>query len=291
MAQRVVELALGCGIAHLAVGTVSLPAAGGEGRQVSLEVATPAARQFLEALLASPWFRIEECTVSTRELRSILCADQQHDITRPMSEPAIDVFQDLWQLSHITPSYWGRAVAASLLLAQGMFENSPVQIVLAALFLPFLSQILAASFGLWNKHWGLAQHGARALCISTLTAVAAGALLAWLEPLQLVYGGFRSVVAGACMAAVIGVTAGLCSADDAGRRYLIGVAAAVQCAVYPVWFGACLVDGFPGAAATAEKFAALAINFLAIGIAAACAYAFLGMKREEANSLNKQLRQ
>src|SRR6185437_13728903 len=35
----------------------------------------------------------------------------------------------------------------------------------------------------------------------------------------------------------IGIAAGLSSADDAGRRYLIRVTAAVQFAVFPAWFG------------------------------------------------------
>src|SRR5437868_5438572 len=76
-------------------------------------------------------------------------AERGVEITRPMIEPALDVLEDLWQLSHITPSYVARATGAALLLAYGMFQNNAIAIVVAALFLPFLSQVLAVSFGLW----------------------------------------------------------------------------------------------------------------------------------------------
>jgi len=47
------------------------------------------------------------------------------------------------------------------------------------------------------------------------------------------------------ISAVIGITAGLSNADDKGRRYLIGMAAAVQLAIFPVWLGAATVLGLP----------------------------------------------
>src|SRR5438105_1674937 len=66
-------------------------------------------------------------------------------LTRPMSEPFPDVIQDLWQLSHLTTSYITRAAAGAVLLATGILDNNAVAIVVAALFLPFLSEVLAVS--------------------------------------------------------------------------------------------------------------------------------------------------
>jgi hypothetical protein len=43
---------------------------------------------------------------------------------------------------------------------------------------------------------------------------------------------------------LVGVAAGLSNADDTGRRYLIGVAAAVQLAIFPVWLGGAMGDRF-----------------------------------------------
>ena len=54
-------------------------------------------------------------------------------------------------MSHVTTSYVGRAAAGGILLATGIIDDNPVAIVVAALFLPFLSQVLAVSFGLWSR--------------------------------------------------------------------------------------------------------------------------------------------
>ena len=68
-----------------------------------------------------------------------------------MSEPFPDVIQDLWQFSHVTASYVGRAAAGGILLATGIIDDNAMAIVVAALFLPFLAEVLAVSFGLWSR--------------------------------------------------------------------------------------------------------------------------------------------
>lgn len=160
------------------------------------------------------------------------------EITRPMAEPSIDVFEDLWQLSHVTPSYVGRALGAAILLAYGMMENNPIAIVVAALFLAFMSVVLALSFGLWSEDFGLARQGAVAILVSMIASVAGGALVAAMHGAPMVFQGFEKPPLSFGISAIIGAAAGLSTADDAGRRYLIGVAAAVQYAIFPVWFGA-----------------------------------------------------
>src|SRR5262252_8430170 len=67
-------------------------------------------------------------------------------------------------------------------------------------------------------------------------------------PLQ--FDGFKSPVLSLMMSLVIGAAAGLSTADDAGRRYLIGVAAAAQSGIFAVWTGFALVLGFPDRATT-----------------------------------------
>jgi len=52
-------------------------------------------------------------------------------ISLPMCEPTADVIEDLWQVSHVTPSYIGRAAGGALLLADGVIRNSPIAIVVA----------------------------------------------------------------------------------------------------------------------------------------------------------------
>jgi hypothetical protein len=78
---------------------------------------------------------------------------------------------------------------------------------------------------------------------------------------------------------IIGLTAGLSIADDTGRRYLIGVAAAVQLAIFPVWFGAALVLGLPDHEILFPRLSSFAINLATISCAALIAYAALDYRR------------
>jgi hypothetical protein len=151
----------------------------------------------------------------------------------------------------------------------------------AALFLPFLSDALAIGYGLWAGDRRLAKQGAAALVLSTIVSVVAGAAMGFLHGGPLAFTEFQAPLVAFGISTVIGVAAGLASADDAGRRYLIGVAAAVQYAVFPVWFGACLANGFPPATVIVERIGAFAINIVTITGMAALVYMFAGMRREE----------
>jgi uncharacterized membrane protein len=196
-----------------------------------------------------------------------------------MSEPFPDVIQDLWQLGHVTTSYVARAAAGAILLATGIIEDNPIAIVVAALFLPFLAQVLAVSFGLWNKDRQLVMQGLRALIVSTALAYAAGAIVAWVEGGPILFAGFKSPVSSFPISAVIGITAGLSNADDTGRRYLIGVAAAVQLAIFPVWLGAASVIGMPSHEVLSTRLLSFVVNFISIAGCAAVAYAALHLCR------------
>src|SRR5262245_3359518 len=133
---------------------------------VSVETATPNAKAFVDAILNSPSLSKVPYSLTSREVRAIISDDPVESLTQPLSEPFPDVIQDLWQLSHVTLSYVGRAMAGSVILAAGIIENNAISIVLAGLFLPFLSQLLAFSFGVWSRDRRLITHGAKALLIS-----------------------------------------------------------------------------------------------------------------------------
>ncbi len=256
---------------------------------VSVSVSTPEAKAFVDALFAADWFDPNQHTITSRELRAIVGRDVLRNVTRPMAEPAIDVLEDLWQLCHVTPSYVARATGAAVLLAYGMLQNSPIAIVVAALFLPFLSDVLACTLGLWSGESALARQGALALTTSTILSIAAGAVVSWVHGGPLGFSDFQRPAVSFAISAVIGVAAGLSSADDAGRRYLIGVAAAVQYAIYPVWIGYGLVHGFPDPAAVGVRLGTFAINLLTIGGTAAVAYAWTGMGREEVHRFRSKI--
>ncbi|HZQ52620.1 MAG TPA: DUF389 domain-containing protein [Bryobacteraceae bacterium] len=286
---EVSDLALGLGIREVSVYDVHVHGPNLRKQVVSVEVSTPIAKQFVDALFAAPWFDPKQYSITTRQLRAILSSETVAAITRPMVEPALDVLEDLWQLNHVTPSYIGRAAGAAILLGYGMFHNSSISIVVAAMFLPFLSQVLAIAFGSWAGDWRLARQGAFALSVSILISIAAGAVVAMLHRGPLAFTDFQSPLVAFGISSVIGVAAGLASADDAGRRYLIGVAAAVQYGVFPVWFGTCLVLGFPPRAVAWERIATFAVNVATIAVVAGVVYALAGMRREEAGRFHSKM--
>src|SRR5947207_3929322 len=172
--ERVVGLALHAGIAEAVVYDVYVHGPDVRKQIISVETSTPRAKEFVDALFSADWFDPKEYSITTRELRAIFSSEHVFELTRPMIEPALDVLEDLWQLNHVTPSYIARATGAALLLAYGMFRNSAIAIVVAALFLPFLAQVLAIGYGLWAGDRQLAKQGLAALSLSTIVSVVGG---------------------------------------------------------------------------------------------------------------------
>jgi hypothetical protein len=278
---EVARIALAAGIASATIYDVFVHGSEKRKHVVSVEASTPQSKAFLDALLAAPLFDPLEFSVTSRELRAIITHQPIEEITRPMIEPAPDVIEDLWQLSHITPSFVSRAGGGALLLADGIIHNNPIAIVVAALFLPFLPQTLATGFGAWSREWGLMRKGLLALVASTLLALAAGAAVALVAGGPVLFEGFKGPLASFAISAVIGSAAGMATADDTGRRYLIGVAAAVQFAVFPVWFGAAIVLGLPDRLVVLERLATFGVNVVTISASAVITYSLLGLRPDE----------
>jgi hypothetical protein len=271
------RLAHEAGIRTVAVSDVYLLGPDEGRKMVSVEASTPKARAFVDALLGSASLQGVDYSVTSRELRAIVSGEDILDLTRPMSEPFPDVIQDLWQLSHLTVSYIARAAAGAVLLATGILDDNPVAIVVAALFLPFLSEVLAISFGVWSRDRRLILRGLRAVVVSTGLAFAAGAVVAAIQGGPIHFTAFKGPLASFAISAVIGITAGLSNADDTGRRYLIGVAAAVQLAIFPVWLGAAAILGFPDGVVW-TRLESFGINLVTISVAAVAAYAALHLQ-------------
>ena len=270
-----VRLAHATGIERVSVSEVFVHGPEVPRRVLTVDTSTPRARAFVEMFLTSPVLSRADYTLTSREVRAIVDGEPLAGLTFPMSEPFTDVIQDLWQLSHVTPSYIARAGAGAVLLAMGVIENNPISIVVAALFLPFLSQVLAVSFGIWSRDRRLILQGLWALLVSTILAIAGGAAVAWLEGGPIRFLGFRSLLSSFAMSALIGVTAGLSNADDMGRRYLIGVAAAIQFSIFPVWLGAALVIHTATYEVVLSRMLTFWVNLITMSAAALGAYAAL----------------
>jgi hypothetical protein len=272
-----VRLAHEAGITRVTVAEVFVHGPDAGRKLVSVETSTPEARVFVAAVLDSPILSHVDYTLTSREIRAIVDDTPLSRLTRPMSEPFTDIVQDLWQLGHITPSYIARATAGAILLATGIIEDNPVAIVVAALFLPFLAQVLAVSFGLWARDRQLIVHGLRALFVSAALAFVAGAMVGWIEGGPILFAGFKNPLSSLAISVAIGITAGLSTADDTGRRYLIGVAAAVQLAIFPVWLGAAVVIRIPSHDELNARLLSFAINLVSIAASAVAAFAILSL--------------
>ena len=278
LVPEVARLARAAAIDRLTVADVYVHGPDARRQVVSVETSTPRARTFVAALLESEALTDVDYSLTSREVRAIVDGSDLADLTKPMSEPFPDVIQDLWQLSHLTASYIARAAAGAVLLATGILDNNAVAIVVAALFLPFLAEVLAMGFGLWSRDGRLIARGLRAVAVSMALAYAGGAVVAAVQGGPIHFTDFRSPLSSFAISAVIGIAAGLSNADDTGRRYLIGVAAAVQLAIFPVWFGAATVIGLPGRAVILLRLGSFAINLATISLTAVLAYSALHLK-------------
>lgn len=277
----IARIALDSGIHNVTVYEVFVHGPDSRRHVVSAEVPTPKARDFIDALFASSCLDGADCSISLRQLRAIVNRQPLAEITRPMVEPGPDVIEDLWQMSHVTPSYVGRAAGGAILMANGVIRNSPVEIVVAALILPFLSQVLAIGFGAWCGDRGLVRKGTLAVTTSAVLAYLMGIVVAWLTGGPIAFRDFESPLASFAISSVIGAAAGFSTADDAGRRYLIGVAAAVQFSIYPSWCGAATVIGLPPHGVLITRTAAFLINLITMPAAALIAYALVGLRRRQ----------
>ena len=111
-------------------------------------------------------------------------------------------------MSHVTPSYVGRAAGGAILLADGVIHNSPISIVVAALFLPFLSQVLAVGFGAWCGDRGLVRRGATALLTSAVLGYGAGLAAGLIVGGPIGFQDFKGPLASFAISSIVGAAAG-----------------------------------------------------------------------------------
>jgi hypothetical protein len=250
---------------------------------VDIETATPTAKAFLDALMTAPFFNPEEYAITVRQPRSIVSRQQPPKLTRPLVEPTIDIFQELWQFSHVTFGFVGRVLAAALLLAYGMIEDKILFIIAGLLFLQLLPSMLAVGFGVTTQQWRLVGQGAIALGTGIALLVLGGVIVALMTDPPLRFNQHNPLLTSFLISAVIGIAAGLATGDDAGRREMIGLAAAAQIAILPVWFGISFVFGFSQTGSPSERGISLVVNIATVVVAAVITYALIGMRGETLN--------
>jgi len=133
--------------------------------------------------------------------------------------------------------------------------------------------LIALAVGVWNQDSKLFAHGLKAVSVSIVLAYLGGVIVGLIEGGPIAYEGFKSPLSSFAISALIGVTAGLSNMDDSGRRYLIGVAAAVQLALFPVWFGVATVIGLPSHEILFQRVFSFLVNLGTIAAGSIVAYA------------------
>jgi hypothetical protein len=289
----IAQIAFDVGISDVSINSVRMLTADGEEKtkdHVEIETATHLAKVFVENLTTSSFFNCDEYTITVRQPRSIISKQDLKTLTRPLVEPTSDLFEELWQFCQVTYGFVGRIYIGALLLAFGLIDYRLLFIIAGLLFIPLLPLMLGMGFGLWTRQWRLLAQATFALVTAILLLAAGGVTVALLSDPPLKYLESNSLLSGFLISLAVGVAAGLATADDVGRREMIGLAATAQVAIIPVWFGVCFVFGFPAADPTPAKQRALSlfINILGIILASVATYAVLRMKSESLRVFTKR---
>ncbi|HEY0100004.1 MAG TPA: hypothetical protein VGB76_13730, partial [Pyrinomonadaceae bacterium] len=219
-------------------------------------------------------------SITIRQPLSIVSKESPLEVTRPVVVPTVDILEDLWQFSHLTFSFVVRFFIGALLLSYGMIQSNLLLIIAGLLFMPFLPLLLAVGFGLWTREWRLAGQGILALLVATGLTATGSIVVALMTGPPMRFEPSSSLSATFLISLAIGVAASLATADDVGRREMIGLAATSQVALIPAWLGISSVFGFSPLAVT-SPVESLATFFLVIGTvvgAALITYALLGMR-------------
>ena len=279
---NVAQTAFSVGIEQVSIQTAESHRATGEPQTrdvVDIETSTPKAKHFIDALLAADFYNSEEFSIAVRQPRSIISGDSLRELTRPLVVPATDIFEELWQFSHITVGFVGRNFIAACLLAYGLIHQQILLIIAGLLFLQLLPLLLAFGFGAWTRTWKLVGQSILAFFTAVILLILGGVSVAAVSNPPLKYDEFNTMFVGFLISIAVGVAAGLANSDDVGRREFLGLAATAQIAIIPVWFGICFVFGFPTTTGQDEimtRALGFGLNVLTIIIVSLATYILLG---------------
>jgi hypothetical protein len=162
---------------------------------------------------------------------------------------------------------------ASSLVAYGRIHYNPLFMVGGLIFLPFMPLLLGIPFGAFDRDGRLVAQSALAALMVTFLVAAVAAGVALFSDSPIMFDKFPPLAAGGFFSLVIAIAAALATADDAGHRQLIGLAAASQLALIPAWLGISLVLGFTES--PLEKFMAFGLNAVAMLVGGVLVYAVL----------------
>jgi hypothetical protein len=277
--EQVAQTAFAVGIEKVSIQQVENHKADGKIEMkdaVDMETSTPKAKHFVDALLTADFYNQDDFSLSIRTPLSIVSGESMRELTKPLTDAVTDILQELWQFSHITYDFVGRVFIGACLLAYGLIQQQILLIIAGLLFLPLLPLLLAIGFGAWTSKWKLVGQSSLALLTAIVLLVLGGVFVALLAKPPVKYDEFNSLLVSFLISFAVGVAAGLAHIDDAGKREMIGLAATAQTAIVPVWFGICLVFGFPPTASESDitnRALSFFVNIATIIVTAMAVYA------------------
>ena len=290
---EVAKIAFGVGISAVSLNEIRQLEADGTEKtkdKIEIETGTALAKAFVDKLTVAPFFDRDHYTVAVRQPRSIISGESLSVLTRPLVEPTTDLFQELWQFCQVTYGFIGRIYLGALLLAFGLIDERLLFMIAGLLFIPLLPLMVGVGFGIWTRQWRLVGQAIFALAVAMGLLVAGGVTVALMNNPPLRYTESSSLLTGILISLVVGVAAGLATADDVGRREMIGLAATAQVAIIPAWFGICFVFGFPAfdTSSPRQRILSLVSNITTIVIASAATYAALRIKGSSLHVFQKR---
>jgi hypothetical protein len=282
-ALQIAQIAFSVGISEVSVSEKRILDADGSRTikdSIEMDVGTPVAKAFLDEFTSAPFFSREKFSIAVRQPRALVRGEKLSTLARPLVEPSVDLFEELWQFSQVTYGFVGRILIGALLLAYGLAKYKLLLMIAGLLFIPLLPLMLSVGFGLWTRQWRLAVQGLYSLIVAIGLLIVGGLFVAFLSSPPVQYSDFNSLPTGFLISFAVGIAAGLATADDVGRREMIGLAATAQIAIIPAWLGLCLVLGFPAADPTPlpRLVLGLLLNIAAIVIASLGTYAAIRVK-------------
>jgi hypothetical protein len=245
-AESIRNAAYAAGISRVSMHTVEESSAEGQNAQKNVfDIArsTPKSRKFIEKLLGSSFYDPNKIELVVRPPRSIIGSESARELTEPLEEPATDLYEELWQFSHITYGLVLRVFIAACLLSYGLIGQKLLLMAAGLLFLPLLPMLLAIAFGAAGRQWRLAVQGLAALMVSIAVVFLGGIVTALVSEGPMKFDDLNPLSVGLVLSTAVGIAAGLASIDDAGRRELIGLAAASQVGITPAWLGVTFIFG------------------------------------------------
>ncbi|HEX8267588.1 MAG TPA: DUF389 domain-containing protein [Pyrinomonadaceae bacterium] len=282
-AQQVAEIAFSTGIKSVSIQQQQDLSADGKRETkdtIDVQTSTPKGKRFIDNLLNADFYNSEDYSINIRQPRALISNENIRELTRPLAEPVLDIYQELWQFSHITVGFVGRFFIGASFLAYGLIQIQTLLIIAGLLFLPLLPTLMAISLGVLTGKFRLAGQGFLAFLAAIAILFLSGVAVASFNSPPLKYDEFNPLYVGALISLAVGIAGALANTDDVGRRELIGLAATAQIAIVPVWFGIKTIFGFAESQSKLlERAASLPLSVAIIVIAALITYLLLGYRK------------